>query len=82
MHTVTLAQIYEMQGLKEDALQIYREILKKDPDNREAKVAIRRLSGIHRHFNGVNEAMKNFFITMETEVEFLQFEEWLAQLEG
>ena len=24
--TLTLAQIYEMQGLKEDALKIYREI--------------------------------------------------------
>jgi len=82
MHTVTLAQIYEMQGLKDEALQIYREILKKDPNNRDAKVAIRRLSGIYRHFNGVNEAMKRFFIAMDTEDEFLQFEEWLSQLEG
>ena len=82
MHTVTLAQIYEMQGLKDEALHIYREILKKDPDNHEARVAIRRLSGVHRHFPGVNEAMKKFFITMRTEEEFSQFEEWLAQLEG
>jgi len=82
MHTVTLAQIYEMQGLKEDALHIYQEILKKEPDNHEARVAIRRLSGIHRHFSGVNEAMKKFFITMETEEEFAQFEQWLAGLEG
>jgi tetratricopeptide (TPR) repeat protein len=82
MHTVTLAQIYEMQGLKEEALQIYQEILKKDPNNHEARVAIRRLSGVHRHFAGVNEAMKKFFITMQSEEEFSQFEEWLARLEG
>ena len=80
MKTITLAQIYEMQGLKEDALQIYQEILKNDPNNSEARAAIRRLSGIHRRFTGVNEAMKKFFITMEDEEEFAQFEEWLARL--
>jgi len=82
MHTVTLAQIYEMQGLKEEALQIYQDILKKDHNNHEARVAIRRLSGVYRHFTGVNEAMKKFFIAMQTEAEFSQFEEWLAMLEG
>ena len=30
MQTLTLANIYELQGLKEEALDIYKEILKKD----------------------------------------------------
>ena len=43
MQTLTLANIYELQGLKEDALEIYKEILKKEPGNADAKIAIRRL---------------------------------------
>jgi len=31
MQTLTLANIYELQGLKEEALEIYKEILKKEP---------------------------------------------------
>lgn len=77
MSTVTLASIYELQGFREEALDIYKEILKKDPDNKEARVAIKRLSGIHKKFSGVDEQMKDFFINMEDEVEFLEFERWL-----
>ncbi|MDX1809930.1 MAG: hypothetical protein R3331_10355 [Sulfurospirillaceae bacterium] len=78
--TLTLASIYELQGLKEEALDIYKEILKNDSNNKEAKVAIRRLSGIRKKYQGVNEEMKSFFVNMETEVEFLEFERWLAKL--
>lgn len=53
MQTLTLANIYELQGLKEDALEIYKEILKKDPSNADAKIAIRRLSGMRKKFLGV-----------------------------
>jgi len=80
MKTVTLASIYELQGLKEEALEIYKEVLKKDPNNQEAKVAIRRLSGIRKKFLGVNENMKDFFIKMDSEVEFNEFERWLLKL--
>lgn len=80
MQTLTLASIYELQGLKEEALEIYKEILKKDPQNSEAKVAIRRLSGIRKRFLGCNEQMKEFFISMDSEIEFLEFERWLVQL--
>ena len=77
MSTITLASIYELQGLRDEALEIYRDILKLDPQNKEARVAIKRLSGIHKKFSGVDEQMKEFFITMEDEVEFLEFERWL-----
>lgn len=77
---MTLASIYELQGLKDNALEIYKEILKNDPSNKEAKIAIRRLSGIRRKYKGVNEEMKEFFIKMDSEVEFYEFERWLASI--
>ena len=78
--TLTLAHIYELQGLKKDALEIYKEILIKDPKNSEARAAIHRLSGIRRHFAGVNEKMKDFFIEMDSDAEFAEFERWLSRL--
>jgi tetratricopeptide (TPR) repeat protein len=80
MQTLTLASIYELQGLKDEALAIYKEVLKKDPKNSEAKIAIRRLSGIRRKFLGVNEEMKEFFVTMDESVEYNEFERWLLKL--
>ncbi len=80
MQTLTLASIYELQGLKDEALEIYKNILKDDPQNSEAKIAIRRLSGIRKRFLGVNEQMKEFFVSMDSDVEFLEFERWLVQL--
>jgi tetratricopeptide (TPR) repeat protein len=79
MQTLTLANIYELQGLKEEALEIYKEILKKDPSNSDAKIAIRRLSGMRKKFLGVNNEMKAFFVQMDEEAEFIQFERWLLR---
>lgn len=80
MKTLTLASIYELQGLKSEALEIYKEILKANPDNKEAKIAIKRLSGIRKKYLGVNEEMKKFFLNMNSEVEFLEFERWMVKL--
>lgn len=79
MQTLTLANIYELQGLKEEALNIYKEVLKKDPQNSDAKIAIRRLSGIRKKFLDVNPQMKDFFLKMDTDVEFNEFERWLLK---
>jgi len=79
MKTLTLANIYELQGLKEEALDIYKEVLKKDPHNSDAKIAIRRLSGMRKKFLKVNEEMKSYFLKMDTEVEFNEFERWLLK---
>ncbi|HEY9202832.1 tetratricopeptide repeat protein [Sulfurimonas sp.] len=80
MKTLTLANIYELQGLKEEALEIYKEILKKDPSNSDAKIAIRRLSGMRKKFLNVNTQMKEYFVKMEADVEFNEFERWLLKL--
>ena len=79
MQTLTLANIYELQGLKEEALGIYKEVLKKDPQNSDAKIAIRRLSGMRKKFLNVNSQMKEFFLKMDTEVEYNEFERWLLK---
>jgi len=79
MKTLTLASIYELQGLKDEALEIYKEILKKDPNNKDAKIAIKRLSGIRKKYLHVNTEMKNFFVNMDSEVEFSEFERWLVK---
>ena len=80
MKTLTLANIYELQGLKEEALEIYKEILKKDSNNSEAKIAIRRLSGMRKKFLNVNAEMKEYFLKMEEDIEFNEFERWLLKL--
>ena len=80
MQTLTLANIYELQGLKEEALDIYKEVLKKDPQNSDAKIAIRRLSGMRKKFLNVNSQMKEFFLKMDTEVEYNEFERWLLKI--
>ncbi len=79
MQTLTLANIYELQGLKEEALEIYKEVLKKDPNNSDAKIAIRRLSGMRKKFLHVNTQMKEYFLKMDTEIEFKEFERWLLK---
>ena len=79
MQTLTLANIYELQGLKEEALDIYKEILKKDSSNSEAKIAIRRLSGMRKKFLNVNAQMKEYFLKMDTDVEIKEFERWLMK---
>ena len=80
MKTLTLASIYELQGLKAEALEIYKELLMANPENKGAKIAIKRLSGIRKKYLGVNEDMKKFFLNMNSEVEFLEFERWLIKL--
>ncbi|MCF6330962.1 MAG: hypothetical protein L3I99_05385 [Sulfurimonas sp.] len=80
MQTLTLANIYELQGLKVEALDIYKEVLKNDPSNSDAKIAIRRLSGMRKKFLNVNTQMKDFFLKMDDEIEINEFERWLLRL--
>ena len=80
LKTLTLASIYEFQGHKDDAREIYKEILKTEPQNKEAIAAIRRLSGIHKKYSGVNVQMQEFLLGMKTEIEYREFERWLGKL--
>lgn len=78
--TITEALIYEAQGLKDDALIVYRNILKREPANAAAIAAIRRLSGLSRKKTGVNEQMRDFFVKMKTDEEITEFKRWLIKL--
>ncbi|MDO7253794.1 tetratricopeptide repeat protein [Helicobacter cappadocius] len=77
--TITLASIYELQGFKNEALEIYKDILKKDPDNKEAQDAYKRLKNTSKTFEGVNIKAKDFFIKTSTHEELKTFERWLMQ---
>ena len=72
MSTVTLAKIYEKQGHLADALEIYEEHLKRDPDNHELRDAVRRLKRIN------TKALK-YFMGMHKKEQFEKFERWLAK---
>lgn len=78
--TVTEALIYESQGLKDDALKVYRNILKNDPENKEAIGAIRRISGLRKRRSDVNAKMLDFFINMKTKNEIDEFKLWLTKI--
>ncbi|MCQ2654620.1 tetratricopeptide repeat protein [Helicobacter pylori] len=49
LETITLANIYEEQGFFEEALQIYINILKKNPDHAEALKQMKRLEKIQKN---------------------------------
>ena len=63
--TITEALIYENQGLRDEALEIYKNILKHDPNNQEARSAIRRLSGLKRKNSETNEQMLEFYLNLK-----------------
>lgn len=77
--TITLASIYELQGFENEALEIYEDILKKDPNNQEAKEAHKRLSKISKTFKNVNIEAKHFFLKAHSDEELKTFERWLMQ---
>lgn len=79
-NTITEAQIYEAQGLKDDALEVYKNVLKADPHNKDAMSAILRLSGVRRELRDVNETMLEFFFNMKSKEEINEFKRWLLKL--
>ena len=75
--TKTYAQILEMQGFKEEALAIYEELAKINPD-REILEAIERLKK-RQIFEGVNLEKLKEFDNINSENRF-KFEKWLSEL--
>lgn len=80
MKNLTLAEVYELQGLKDEALEIYKDMLSENPDNLDAQRGIKRLRGLREEFSGVDKKMLNFFVDMDTKTEFVEFERWLLKL--
>lgn len=80
MQTITAAKIYEEQGLKLEALEIYKNILKKDKNNQAAKEGIFRLSGAKVHKLELNLLMYDFFMNAKSEQEYNEFKRWLLNI--
>ena len=72
MSTITLARIYERQGHTEDAISIYLQLLKTEPDNSKFKKAIARLKG-------KNIRRVTYFTAMNKKEQFFEFEKWLVK---
>lgn len=80
INTITQALIYENQGYRDEALEIYKNILKKDPDNIEASSAVRRISK-QKRYNNVNYNMFELFMNLNSdENEIREFKRWLIKL--
>ena len=78
MKTLTLANIHESQGYKDEAIKIYEDILAKDPENEAALLGLQRLRKNRRTFEGVNQKKKYFFARMSKKEQYRQFERWLG----
>ena len=63
-----------------DALEIYKNILKEDPDNQNAIDAVRRLSGFRSKHKDLNTQMLDFFINMKSDEEINEFKRWLIKI--
>ncbi|WP_394909784.1 tetratricopeptide repeat protein [uncultured Helicobacter sp.] len=76
--TITLATIYENQGLKEDALKIYQDILDLQPDNEEARLGVARLSTNATHSLADSKWLELFNHIADPK-QNQKFQEWLLQ---
>lgn len=72
MSTVTLARIYERQGHTADAIAIYCDLLKNEPNNDSLLKALQRLKG-------KNVQKVAFFTAMNKKDQFREFEKWLVK---
>lgn len=79
-NTITAASIYEAQGLKDEALEIYKQILKEDAGNKNAIDAIRRLSGFRSKHENLNYEMLDFYLNIKSEAELHEFKRWLIKI--
>ncbi|PAF46816.1 hypothetical protein BKH46_06270 [Helicobacter sp. 12S02634-8] len=77
--TITLASIYELQGFKEEALEIYKNILKTNPEHPEAQSGYQRLSQKNKDSQCTNTAMRDLFISASTPEEFQTIERYLMR---
>ena len=73
------ALLFEFQSKKSEALTLYKYLLKKDPNSKEANLAISRLAGNRRKFFGVNREKRDFLIKSNFK-NIIEFEQWLMKI--
>jgi hypothetical protein len=75
--TKIYAQILEYQGFKQEALNIYQNLAKKYPKDKEILEAIKRLTH-KKKFKGVNIIKLNEFNNLN-QINRFEFEKWLSE---
>jgi hypothetical protein len=75
--TKIYAKILETQGFKSEALEIYKKLLKKDPNDKELLESIKRLQ-TRKKFQGVNILKLKEFDNINQKNRF-EFEKWLSE---
>ena len=75
--TKIYAQILENQGYKNEALEIYKELLNENPEDKELIEAIDRLTK-KKKFDGVNLIKLKEFENV-TQKNRYEFEKWLSE---
>ena len=73
------ALFLEFIAKKSEALTIYKYLLKKDRNSKEANLAINRLAGNRKKFLGVDKKKKDFVIKSKFE-NIVEFEQWLIEI--
>lgn len=72
--TITEALIYEKQGLLDQAMLVYKNILRRDPNNIQAKNNLFRLSG-----QNINSTMLELFLRLNDD-DIQKLKRWLVKL--
>lgn len=72
--TITEALIYEKQGLLDQAMLVYKNILRRDPNNIQAKNNLFRLSG-----QNVDSTMLEAFLRLNDD-DIQKLKRWLVKL--
>jgi len=72
MKTKTYAKLLESQGYFLEAVEVYRELLKSSPDDKDIKEALQR-------YEGVNLKVLEYFTRMEDKKDYEKFERWLGK---
>ncbi|NPA12115.1 MAG: tetratricopeptide repeat protein [Epsilonproteobacteria bacterium] len=75
--TKIYANILENQGFKDEALKIYQNLLEQNPEDKELKEAVNRLTK-RKRFEGVNVVKLNEFDKINQKNRF-EFEKWLSE---
>ena len=74
----TYAEILLSQGFKDEALEVYQKLLKKNPNDKEIIEAIKRLK-TRKTFDGINVLKLKEFENINQKNRY-KFEEWLKEL--
>lgn len=72
-----LASIYDIKGMKDNVVKIYRKILVDCPNDIEAEESLRRLATKNLNIVGLNQYMYDCFVKANSTDDLNNIERWL-----